>query len=205
MKTILDQDVEDLPPYSPVKVTVFVLLLGMIAFAAWRFLRASAAVAQVAEASKDYRKLFPARVAEVPAPAPAPVATTAAPASGMAMLKIDDNMRAPKLTPPPAAPLPSEPPSAAPPESEPPKSAPPVAAAPVKAPALDSPKANRPAQKLFNQPRLNSGAFSGLNGGAGVSISGPGMGGGGGNAAPAAAPAMPVIPGLPAVPATDKK
>jgi len=191
VKTILDQDEEEIPPYSPVKVAVFVILLGMIAFAGWRFLRAQAAVAEVAEASKDYRKLFPARGAEqAAAPEPKPVVTTPAPASGMAMLKIDDNMRAPK--PAPAAEAP--PPPQAPPQAE----APPAAEVKVQAAAPA-----KPAQKLFNQPRLNSGAFSGLNGGSGVAISGPGMGGGGGKTVPAAvAPALPAIPGLPAA---DKK
>lgn len=174
---------DDVPPLDPVKVTLFVLLLGGIAFAGWRFYRAQSAVAAVAEASKDYRKLFPARGAETPAPPPKPMIAAEAPVSGMGLLKIDDEMRAPKP---------------APPEAEPPApAAEPVEAAPAPVKAAPAPPA-KPARKAFNQPRLNSGAFSGLNGGAGVGLSGGALGGGGGAAPPPAAPAMPAIPGLPA-------
>lgn len=184
----MSQD-DDVPPLDPKKVAVFVIMLGMIAFAGWRYWQGRAAVAAVAEASKDYRKLFPARSAEAPPPAPKPVFAAAAPVSGIGMLKIDDDMRAPK-------PVPAAPPPQAPPQAE----APPVveakaeAAAPVK-----------PARKAFNQPRLNSGAFSGLNGGSGVGFSGSAMSGGGGGAPAPANPALPEIPGMPAVPAADKK
>jgi translation initiation factor IF-2 len=173
---------DDVPPLDPVKVAVFVLLLGGIAFAGWRFYRAQSAVAAVAEASKDYRKLFPARGAETPAPPPKPMVAAQAPVSGMGLLKIDDEMRAPK-----PAPAEEPPPPAAPAEEAPP---PPRAAAPA-APA-------KPARKAFNQPRLNSGAFSGLNGGSGVGLSGGSLGGGGGAAPSPAAPVLPDIPGLPA-------
>jgi hypothetical protein len=188
----MSQD-DDVPPLDPKRVVVFVLLLGMIAFAGWRYWQARAAVAAVAEASKDYRKLFPARSSEAPAPPPKPVLSTEAPVSGIGMLKIDDDMRAPKPAPPSA-----EPPAAlpqAPPQAE----APPVAiekavaAAPVK-----------PVSKTFSRPRLNSGAFSGLNGGSGIGFSGTATSGGGGGGS--AAPKVPAIPGMPAVPATtDKK
>lgn len=186
-----DDGSDDVPPLDPKKVIVFVIMLGMIAFAGWRYWQGRAAVAAVAEASKDYRKLFPARSTEAPPAAPKPVFTTAAPVSGMGMLKIDDDMRAPK-------PVPAAPPPQAPPQAE----APPVveakaeAAVPVK-----------PAMKTFNRPRINSGGYSGLNGGAGVGFSGRGMsGGGGGAAAPAPDnPALPNIPGMPPVPAADKK
>jgi hypothetical protein len=188
----MSQDDDDVPPLDPKRVAVFVILLGMIAFAGWRYWQARAAVAAVAEASKDYRKLFPARSTEAPAPPPKPILATEAPVSGIGMLKIDDDMRAPKKAPPSA-----EPPAAlpqAPPQAE----APPVAvekAAPVK-----------PVSKTFSRPRLNSGAFSGLNGGSGIGFSAGTAGGGGGGVKGAAAPAVPAIPGMPAVPAmTDKK
>ncbi|MCM2305397.1 MAG: hypothetical protein NDJ72_11885 [Elusimicrobia bacterium] len=174
-------DYDDVPPLDPVKVAVFVLLLGGIAFAGWRFYRAQSAVAAVAEASKDYRKLFPARGAETPAPPPKPLAAAEAPVSGMGLLKVDDEMRIPKQAPPEAEP---------PPPAEEPAAA---AAAPAKAaPAAPA----RPARKAFNQPRLNSGAFSGLNGGSGVGLSGGGLGGGGVSAPPPAAPAAPDLSGL---------
>ncbi len=186
MNSMLEQD-DAAPPFSPVKVTIFVLLLGLIAFAGWRFLRARAAVSAVAEASKDYRKLFPARVEKAPEPPPKPAAV-AAPVSGIVLLKIDDDMRAPK---PPA-------PSAEPPP--PTIAAPPVAAAKVEAAAPA-----KPAPKEFKRSGLNSGAFSRLNGGSGIGYQGRTLSGSG-SAPPAAnpaAPAPPNIPGLPAVP--DKK
>ena len=177
---------DDVPPLDPVKVTVFVILLGAIAFAGWRFVRAKSAVSAVAEASKDYRKLFPARASEAPEPPPKRVEGPTV-KSGMAMLQIDDDMRQPK--PSPAA------------ASKPPKETapPPAAAAEVKVQAATP---VQPGRKAFNQPRLNSGAFSGLNGGSGVGISGGGMSGGGAPAPAAggAAPAMPDIPGMPAIP-----
>ena len=141
-------------PLDPVKVAAFALLLGVAAFGGWRYWRARAAVAAVAEASKDYRRLFPSRSAETSIPAPRPVAAAEAPVSGMAMLKIDDDMRAPK----PAEPKPQPPAQV---------EAAPVAVVKVKAAALV-----KPAKKTFRQPRLNSGAFSGLNGGAGIGFSG---------------------------------
>lgn len=184
---MLEQEDDEVPPLDPKKVAVFILLLGMIAFAGWRYWRAQAAVAAVAEASKDYRKLFPSRSAEPPPPPPQPVVTAAAPVSGM-MLQIDADMRAPKKVPPAA----------------PPEAAPPAAVAKVEAPAPV-----KPAKKAFNQPRLNSGGFSGLNGGSGITYSGRSLSGTGAPAAPAAAnpaaPAMPNIPGMPAVPAADQK
>lgn len=189
MKTILDQPEEEIPPLDPKKVVLFAVLLLMIAFAGWRFLRARKAVAEVAEASKDYRKLFPARSAEPPAapvPLTKPVAAAEAPMSGIGLLKVDDDMRQPKR-----APAEEPPPPQAEEEAPPPA---PAAAAPA-APA-------KPAKKAFVQPRLNAGAFSGLNGGSGIGFSGGSAGGGGAAPAPAAAPAMPAIPGLPA---SDKK
>ena len=57
---------EDEAPLDPKKVALFVILLAMISFAGWRYWRARQAVAAVAEASKDYRKPFPARTAEAP-------------------------------------------------------------------------------------------------------------------------------------------
>lgn len=183
MKTILDQpDEPEVPPLDPKKVFLFGVLLAMIVLAGWRFLRAQKAVAEVAEASKDYRKLFPARSPDgPPAPPPAakPIVTAEAPASGIGLLKIDDDMRQPKRAP--AA-------ETAPPEAPPQPQAPAIA---VKAEPAPAPK---PAKKAFVQPRLNSGAFSGLNGGAGLS----GSMSGGGTAAPAPA-------AIPAVPAPEKK
>lgn len=170
---------DDVPPLHPGKVALFVALLGLIVFAGWRFWRAQQAVAAVAEASKDYRKLFPARSAEPPPPPARPVIATPAPVSGIGMLRIDDDMRAPKPAP-----------AAAPPPPEPEKAPPAVA---VKAEAAAAAPV-KPAMKAFNQPRLNSGAFSTLNGGSGVGFSGGAMSGGG--AAPAAA-VPPAIPGLP--------
>lgn len=187
-------DQDDVPPLDPVKVTVFVLLLGAIGFAGWRFVRAQSAVNAVAEASKDYRKLFPARSSEAPEPPPKRVEGPAV-QSGMAMLKIDDDMRAPKPEP-----------AAAP---EPPKEeAPP---APVVEAKVQAAAPVRPARKAFNQPRLNSGGISGLNGGSGVGLTGGGLAGGGGGAptpAPGsgdAAPALPNIPGLPAIPGVPEQ
>jgi len=151
----MSQD-DDVPPLDPVKVTLFVLLLGGIAFAGWRFVRAQAAVAAAAEESKDYRKLFPAR-GGVPEPPPQPIllAAPSAPVSGM-MLKIDDDMRATKPVEAPE----EEKPVQAEVKAEPP--APP----PVVLPAALAPAA--PAAKTFVQPKLNSGGLNGLNGGAGI-------------------------------------
>ena len=181
---------DDDAPLDPKKVILFVMLLAMVAFAGWRFMRARAAVAAVAEASKDYRKLFPARSAEVPVEAPKPVVTAEAPRSGIGMLMVDADMRAPAPAPAAAAPPPQAPPAA-----EPPPAVQVQAAAPKAAP------------KTFNRKGLNSGAFSGLNGGSGVGFSGSAMSGGGGGSAPApAAPAMPDISKLLAAPpAADKK
>ena len=182
MKTILHQpDEPEVPPLDPKKVFLFGVLLAMIVLAGWRYWRAQKAVAEVAEASKDYRKLFPARSSDAPPappPMPRPLAPAEAPVSGIGMLKIDDDMRQTKPAP-----------EAAPPEAPPQPEAPAVA---VKADPVPAPK---PAKKAFVQPRLNSGAFSGLNGGTG--LSGGSMGGGG-----AAAPAAPAIP---AVPSPEKK
>lgn len=180
---------DDVPPLDPVKVTVFVLLLGAIGFAGWRFVRAQSAVNAVAEASKDYRKLFPARASEAPEPPPQRVEEPTV-KSGMSMLQIDDDMLTPKRVPATAAP-------------EPPKEEPvPVVEAKVQAAAPV-----KPARKAFNQPRLNSGGLSGLNGGSGVGLSGGGMSGGGGAPAPAAgaAPALPDIPGMPAIPGAPEQ
>jgi hypothetical protein len=162
----MSQEDDDVPPLDPKKVAVFVILLGMVAFAGWRYWRASRAVAAVAEASKDYRKLFPARSAEAPVPEQKPVAASGPGVSGIGMLKIDDDMRAPKKAPPSA-----EPP-AAPPQAEAPPA--PVASA-----------AAKPPQKTFNRVGLNSGAFSKLNGGSGIGFSGSSAGGGGNVAVPA--------------------
>lgn len=191
MKTILDQPEEEVPPLDPKKVVLFAVLLLMIAFAGWRFLRARKAVAEVAEASKDYRRLFPARSTEpppAPVPLPRPVAAAEAPVSGIGLLKVDDDMRQqapPKAEPPAAADAPIE-----------------ATADPVKASAAAPAAPAKPAKKAFVQPRLNAGAFSGLNGGSGIGFSGGSAGGGGAAPAPAAAAAMPAIPGLPAA---DKK
>ncbi|MBI2386812.1 MAG: hypothetical protein HYV14_12510 [Elusimicrobia bacterium] len=184
MKNILDQPEEEVPPLDPKKVFLFGVLLAMIVLAGWRFWRAQKAVAEVAEASKDYRKLFPARDLEAPPappPLPKPLVPAAAPASGIGMLKIDDDMR-----------------QQAPPSAEPPA----VADAPVEAAAAPAPvkaaetaPAPKPAKREFVRPRLNAGAFSRLNGGAGLS---GGSMGGGGTAAPAA-------PAVPAIPAAEKK
>ncbi len=163
------EEEDEVPPLDPRKVAVFVLLLGLVAFAGWRYWRARAAVAAVAEASKDYRKLFPARSMEAPAPPPKRIVAAGAPVSGIGLLKIDDDMREPK--PAPAV----EPAAAPPPET------PPVAA--VKAEAA-APVKN--VKKEFKRPRLNSGAFSGLNGGSGVGFSGRTVSGG---APPSADPA----------------
>lgn len=185
---------DDVPPLDPVKVTVFVLLLAAIGFAGWRFIRAQSAVAAVAEASKDYRKLFPARSSEAPEPPPQRVEGQTV-KSGMSLLQVDDDMRAPTPAP---APTPQPPKEEAPPAAV--VEAKVQAAAPV-----------RPMRKAFNQPRLNSGGISGLNGGSGVGLSGGGLAGGGGGGAPtpapgsvdpAAAAAALNIPGLP--PAENK-
>lgn len=190
-----DEAEEGLPPYDPVKILVFAVLVSMVAFAGWRLMRAKKAVAAVAEASKDYRKLFPSRGAEALPEPPKPVVAAPAAPSSM-MLSVDEDMKV-KPAPRPVA----EKPAAAPPE------APPVAAkAVVAAPA-------KRGSKAFNQPRLNSGAFSGLNGGSGIGFSG-GQGGGGGAPpaaagtpdAAAAAAAAAAVPGMPAIPGvTDKK
>ena len=172
---------------DPKKVALFVILLAMIAFAGWRYWRARQAIAAVAEASKDYRKLFPARSMEEPPPAPKPLVAAEAPASGM-MLKVDDDMRAPKRAPAAApTPVPDPPQAEAPPA--------PV----VKAAAVVPVK---PAQKDFNRRGLNSGGFSRLNGGAGIGFSGGSSGGGGGSAP--TTPALPTVSGvLAAPPAAD--
>lgn len=186
MKTILDQPEEDEPPLDPKKVVLFVVLLAMIGFAGWRFWRATKAVADVAEASKDYRKLFPARSEEAPPaapPLPKPLVAAEAPVSGIGLLQIDDDMRAPKRAPAPAP-------------APPPEPTPPPPAATVKAEAAVPVK---PAKKAFNQPRLNSGAFSTLNGGSGVGLTGGAMSGG------AAAPAAPVLPAIPGLPPAETK
>lgn len=175
---------DDVPPLHPGKVALFVGLLGLIAFAGWRFWRAQQAVAAVAEASKDYRRLFPARNAEPPPPPVRPVIASQAPVSGIGMLKIDDDMRAPRPAPAAEPPPPEQ--EEAPPEVSVKAEA--VAAAPVK-----------PAKKAFNQPRLNSGAFSTLNGGSGVGFSGGALSGAG------AAPAAPVLPAIPGLPPAEKK
>lgn len=162
---------EDENSLDPKKVALFVILLGMIAFAGWRYWRARQAIAAVAEASKDYRKLFPARSMEEPPPAPKPLAAPGPSVSGIGMLQIDDDMRAPKRAPAVVpAPVPD------PPQAE----APPV---PVVKAAADTPV--KPAQKDFNRRGLNSGAFSRLNGGSGIGFSGGSSGGG---SAPVASP-----------------
>ena len=169
------------------KVALFVILLGMIAFAGWRYWRAREAIAAVAEASKDYRKLFPARSREEPPPAPKPLVAAEAPASGM-MLKVDDDMRAPRRDPAVVqAPAPDPPQAEAPPA--------PVVKAAAVAPV-------KPAQKNFNRRGLNSGGFSRLNGGTGIGFSGGSSSGGGGTAP--VTPVLPAVPGVPAVaPAAD--
>ncbi len=175
-------DEDEAPPLSPVRVTLFVLFLAGLAFGGWRMYIANKAVADVAEASKDYRKLFPSRAQEAAtAPAPIPIVSEVPAKSGM-MLQVDEDMKPPKPEPkaPEAAPVEAPPPVAAP--------APVVKAA---APAKPQPKA-------FNQPRLNSGAFSGLNGGSGIGMSGGAAGGGGGKAAvPAGAAPAAAAAGMP--------
>ena len=189
----VSDDDEDVPPLDPKRVAVFVLLLAMIAFAGWRFLRARAAVNAVAEASKDYRKLFPARSEERTEPPVKRVTTTQETVvSGMGMLKIDDDMRAPA----PARAQAAEPPPPAPPE------APPAVAVKYDAPAKPQPKA-------FSQPRLNSGNRSGLNGGAGIGYSGRTMSMNGGSppaaAQPTKDPAAPAMPDMSALLGVPKK
>ncbi|UPT74676.1 MAG: hypothetical protein M0D55_02820 [Elusimicrobiota bacterium] len=170
-------DDEDVPPLSPVKVTLFVLFLGGLAFGGYTVWRANKAQTAVAEASKDYRKLFPARGQEPPPPEiKTVIPLSAKPESGM-LLKIDDEMRPPK-------PQPAEPPPAVETKAEA------VVAAQPPAPAPAAPA--KPAPKAFNQPRLNQGGYSGMGGG-GIGLSGVGgsFGGGGapkGAAAPAGAP-----------------
>ena len=159
---------EDENPLDPKKVALFVILLVLIAFAGWRYWRARQAIAAVAEASKDYRKLFPARSMEEPPPAPKPLAAPGAPVSGIGMLQVDDDMRAPKRAPA-AAPAPAP----DPPQAE----APPVPV--VKAAAVAPVK---PAPKEYNRRGLNSGAFSRLNGGSGIGFTGGSSSGGGGSA-----------------------
>ena len=156
----LDQDDDQVPPLDPVKVALFAILLCGIAFASWRFLRAQAAVAAEAEAEapKDYRKLFQARSGGVPEAPPQSLISVAdsSPASGM-MLKIDDDMRAPK--PVEVAPVEQKAPVVKV-EAEAP--APP----PVVLPAAPAPVA--PSAKTFVQPKLNSSGLARLNGGAGI-------------------------------------
>lgn len=182
---MLDED-DDVPPFDPIKVALFAALLGTMGFAAWRLCRVPAAP-RVAAGSKNYRGLFTPRSAAPPAapePAPALAEPPAEPASSIGMLEVDDEMRAPKPAPEPEpAPV-----SAAAAPSEPP----PRPVAVIKA-AVVPRKAARP----FNQPRLNSGAFSRLNGGAGVGFSGSAMGGGGAAPTAAVASSAAVIPGLP--------
>ncbi len=160
---------DDVPPISPIRVGLLILFLAGVAFGAYRLYQENRAVTAVAEASKDYRKLFPARGQEQPEPEiPQNAPLSAVPQSGM-MLKIDDDMR-------PPAPAPKEtPPAEA--KTEPA----PVAAAPAPAPAAAPAK---PQPKTFNQPRLNQGAYSRL-GGTGIGMSGSNMGGGAAVAAPA--------------------
>ena len=165
------EEEDEVPPLDPKKVALFVLLLGLIAFAGWRYWRARVAVAAVAEASKDYRRLFPARSAEAPAPPPKPIVVAGAPISGIGLLKIDDDMREPK-------PVPAAAPPAAPPETPPVAVVKTESAAPIV----------KPVKKEFKRPRLNSGAFSGLNGGSGVGFSGRTVSGGGGAPPPADPP-----------------
>jgi hypothetical protein len=150
------QSDDEVPPLDPVKVALFVLLLGGIAFAGWRLLRAQAAVAAVADASKDYRKLFPARASALAAPSPqAGPVVVEAPPSGM-MLKIDDDMKIPKTAP---AAEEAPPPAAA--EAK-------VEAAVAPSPVVAPPAPIAPAAKAFVQPKLNAGGMSRLNGGAGI-------------------------------------
>ena len=168
---------EDEASLDPKKVALFVTLLGMIAFAGWRYWQAREAVAAVAEASKDYRKLFPARTVEAPPVETKPVVAAEAPASGM-MLKVDDDMRTPRPAPK------VDPPTAPPPE-------PTKAEAPAAVVKAAVPGVVKPASKSFNRRGLNSGSFSRLNGGAGIGFSGGASSGGGGSAptTPAAPPA----------------
>ncbi len=185
VNSMIEQN-DDVPPLDPAKVAVFMLLLGLIAFAGWRLWRTQSAVTAAASVAKDYKKLFPAHVKETP---PNSVRRTTAPGSSIGMLRIDDDMRAPV---PVLA------------------TAPAVPAAPAKAvPA----QLVQPARKAFNQPRLNSSAFSRLNGGAGISYSGRATSGSGtppvtNSATPALPdiPGMPVLPDIPGLPvATDRK
>lgn len=175
-------DDEEVPPLSPVRVTLFVLFLAGLAFGGWRLYLANKAVADVKEASKDYRRLFPSRAQEAAnAPAPIPAVSEVPAKSGM-MLQVDEDMKPPK--PEPAAP---------PPAAEP---APPPVEAPAPVVKADAPA--KPAPKAFNRPKLNSGAFSTLNGGSGIGISGGVAGGGGGKtAAPAGAAPAAAAAGMP--------
>lgn len=147
-------DDEDVPPLDPKKVALFGMLLGAIVFAGWRFWTAHQAVKAVAEATKDYRKLFPARSEEVPEPeVPRALPGGARTQSGIGMLKIDDDMRQPRAVRAPAVEKEEAPPP------------PPAATVRVEAAANPQPKA-------VPRPKLNSGAFSGLNGGSGLTFGG---------------------------------
>lgn len=146
------QDDDDVPPLDPKKVALFGMLLGAIVFAGWRFWVAHQAVKAVAEASKDYRKLFPSRTEEVEEPEPPRALPAGARTqSGIALLKVDDDMRQPKAVRAPAIKREEAPP-------------PPVETAPA--------AAAKPQPKAVPRPKLNSGAFSGLNGGSGLTFGG---------------------------------
>jgi len=163
LQSMLEDD-DDVPPLNPKRVALFGAFLALIVLGGWYIWRTQSAIKEVAEASKDYRKLFPARTEATTAPAPKPVPANAPPVSGIGLLKIDDDMRAPKRVPA----------AARAPETQP--EPPPVAAVQAEPAAPAS-----PVKKSFARPNLNSGAFSGLNGGAGVGFSG-------GNSAAAAPP-----------------
>ena len=136
------------------------VVVGLISGGVWLFISSRNTVAS--EPAKDYKKLFSARSAApiaVPAPVPVlPPEPAVAAQSSLGMLKIDDNMRAQ----PPAARL------AAAPAPEPPLEA------PAPEPVLTQARPAAPAKKSFAPPRLNTAAYSSLNGGAGIVMSGGG-------------------------------
>ncbi len=149
-----------------------ILATGMIGGGVFVYKARKAAALKAATEVKDYKGLFTQRGTEpqpiadpnaLPATKPSPYATSSI------MLQVDPDFKAPVVV---KSTEPAPPVAAAAPE--PAKPQPKTVAAPAK-----------PAYKPFVKPSLNSGAFSRLNGGSGMGMSGGGMSGGGGGAAPA--------------------